>query len=145
MKTILIAIDFSEHAQQLLQVARHIAKPETKVYILHIAAPNPDFVGLGVGPEYVRENRVEQLREEHHKLGEYKHQLQKDGINAEALLIAGPTIETLLDEIKKLNAELLIIGKKNHGKIYKFVIGSVCQATLEKVHIPTLVIPYAEA
>lgn len=141
MKTLLVALDFSSVTEELLKTAENMAGENAKVYFLHVAAPDPDFVGLGVGPEYVRDERAEILRGEHEKLAKYKSDFLAKGINAEALLVAGPTVQTILEEAKKLNADLLIIGKKGHSVIYELIIGSVCQGVVEKITIPTLIIP----
>jgi len=144
MENIIVAVDFSAVTDKLLQSAVKIASPRTKVYIIHVAAPDPDFIGLGVGPQYIRDDRATKLREEHALLGEYKDQLNRQGINAEALLIAGPTVETLLAEIEKLDAELIIIGRKGHSAIYEVLIGSVCKDILEKLKVPALLVPDEE-
>jgi nucleotide-binding universal stress UspA family protein len=141
MKTILIAVDFSDVTAKLLDAATAMADAESKVYIIHVAAPEPDFIGLGVGPEYIRQDRAQALREEHRWLGSYKATLEKRGLNAEALLISGSTVELLLEEVKKLKADLLIIGKKGHSKLFEVIIGSVAKEIIHKIKIPTLLIP----
>ena len=141
MKTVIIAIDFSDVTTKLLTAAKEFTKGETKVYLIHVAAPEPDFVGYGVGPEYIRNDRAKELLEEHGMLNEYKEQLLNEGVETEALLIGGPTVETLLAEIDKLQADLFIIGRKGHSKLYDLVMGSVCKDILPKLKIPTLVVP----
>lgn len=141
MKNILVAVDFSDVTEKLLDTATQMADVNTKVYIVHIAAPEPDFVGFDVGPEYIREGRAETLREEHRWLADYKAKLVKRGVDAEALLISGPTVELLLAEIDKLKADLLIIGKKGHSRLFEVIIGSVAKEVIHKVKIPTLLIP----
>ena len=141
MKTILVAIDFSPVTNALIEAALKAANPNSIIYLIHVAAPDPDFVGYSVGPEYIRVDRAEELKEEHKLLSDVKQQILARGVDAEALLVAGPTAETLLAEIKKLDADLLVIGRKGHSKFYEVVFGSVCKIVLEKVNIPTLVIP----
>jgi len=145
MKNILVAVDFSDVTEKLLDTATKMADVDTKVYIVHIAAPEPDFVGFEVGPEYIREGRAETLRAEHRWLADYKAKLVKRGLDAEALLISGPTVESLLKEIDKLKADLLIIGKKGHSRLFEVIIGSVAKEVIHKVKIPTLLIPEHEA
>lgn len=141
MKTIIVAIDFSSVSAQLLLAAHQVAKKDSKVYLIHVAAPEPDFVGYGVGPEYIRDDRANQLLEEHKILNEYKEKLLDQGVDAEALLVGGPTVETLLGEIDKLHADFLIIGRRGHSKLYNLVMGSVCKEILMKLDIPALIIP----
>jgi nucleotide-binding universal stress UspA family protein len=141
MKTIVVAVDFSACTDALIEAAMHSAQKTDKIYVIHIAAPEPDFVGYSVGPQSVRDARAQQLLQEHTKLAEYKTALEKAGYDAEALLIPGPTVETLLKQIEKVEASLLIIGRKGHRPLYEVIIGSVCKAVLNAINIPTLVIP----
>ena len=144
MKTILVAVDFSPITETLLEAAVKAANPDSKIYIIHVAAPDPDFVGYGVGPDYIRQDRAAELVEEHKLMNEYKQRVLEEGLDAEALLVSGPTVETLLEEIKKLEAELLVIGRKGHSAVYEVIFGSVCKILLEKINIPALVIPVKE-
>ena len=69
MKNILVTIDLEDHAEQLIGHAAEWAKAfGAKVWLMHVAAPDPDFVGYEVGPQYIRDGRAEELREEHRML-----------------------------------------------------------------------------
>ena len=49
MKTILVTIDFDKSDQMLIDKAFQMAEVfGSKIWILHIAAPDPDFVGYEV-------------------------------------------------------------------------------------------------
>lgn len=141
MNTILVAIDFSPVTRLLLQAAERVAEVGTKVYLVHVAAPEPDFVGYSVGPQYIRDDRASELREEHRMMSTYKDELIQKGIDAEALLVGGETVETLMGEIDKLNVELLIIGRRGHSKLFEVIVGSVCNDMIHKLPVPALVIP----
>ena len=56
MKNIILAIDFSESTQRILDNAIEVAKAfSAHLYIIHVAAPNPDFVGYEVRPKCERD------------------------------------------------------------------------------------------
>ena len=141
MKTILVSLDFSDVTQGLLNAAKEVAHPDSTIYLIHVAAPEPDFVGYGVGPQYIRDDRATELRQEHSLLEKYKAELQIAGYKTEALLVQGPTVETILNEVEKLKADLLIIGRKGHSKLYEVMMGSVCKDVLHKLKIAALLIP----
>lgn len=141
MKTILVAIDFSPISEKLLAEAEQFIDVSGKIYLVHVAAPDPDFVGYSVGPQYIRDERAHQLQEEHHKLNALKNNLTEKGFDAEALLVGGPTVETLLNEVEKLQADLLIIGKKGHSLLHDVIIGSVCNDVIKHIKIKALVVP----
>jgi nucleotide-binding universal stress UspA family protein len=87
---------------------------------------------------------AKELREEHKIVQQYAGQLQKKGIEAVGLLIAGATITTLLNEMKKLEIDLLIIGHHKHGFFYK-IFGEVTDIPLmKKSKVPVLMVPLSD-
>jgi len=143
MKNILVTIDFDIKTKLLINNAYKFAKVfESKIWLVHIAAPDPDFVGYGVGPQYIRDSRAHELREEHKQLQGYAKELNKKGIEAEGLLIQGATIEMIILESKKLHIDLIIAGHHKHNFLYNAFIGSVSRGIIEASKIPILIIPY---
>ncbi len=142
MKNILVTIDIDKSDQLLIDKAFQLADAfGSKIWIVHIAAPDPDFVGYEVGPQYIRDSRAADLREEHRQIQEYVTMLNKKGINAEGLLVKGATIKMVIEEAKKLNADLIIAGHHEHSFIYNALIGSISAEIINKSIIPVLIVP----
>lgn len=142
MKNILLSLDFNGGETILVDKTLEISKKfNSKVWLIHVASPDPDYVGFDVGPQSVRDNRANQLREEHQKLQDFVNELTREGILCEALLIQGSTVETILKKAEKLNIDLIVIGHEIHGIIYKALFGSVSEGLIKKTNIPVLVVP----
>lgn len=142
MKSILAAVDFSEATPRLLNLARDLARwSGAKLWVVHVAAPDPDFVGFETGPQYIRDHRAHQLREEHAQLQAMAAEARSGGIDAEALLIQGPTAETILSEAARLNAQLVVLGSHGRGALYRTFVGSVSEQVLGESRVPVLVVP----
>lgn len=142
MKTILVTIDFEKNEQQLIDKAFQLAEAfGSKIWLMHIAAPDPDFVGYDVGPQYIRDSRAEDLRKEHKQLQEYASQLNKKGVSAEGLLVQGATIKMVMDEALKLKADLIMAGHREHSFFYNALVGSVSSEIIKNSKIPVLVVP----
>lgn len=142
MKSILVAIDFEEGAQTLIEKATDIAKKyDAKLWLVHVAAPEPDFIGYDVGPVYIRDYRARELKTERKILDEYVNEAKKSGVDAQGLLIDGITVNLLVEEAVKLNADLMIVGHQKHGFLYKLWFGSTAEELIHTHSIPTLVIP----
>ena len=138
MKNIILAIDFIEDRKILIAYAIEIAKAlNAKVWVLHIAAPEPFFVGYDVGPESERKFRANQLRNEHRTI---QANIRSKDIQSEALLIQGSTVETLVKHAVRLKAELIIIGFQKKGFFSK-IFGDITIEVLRKSKIPLLSIP----
>ena len=142
MKNILLAIDFRNSEKILMDKAREWAKAfGAKIWMLHVAAPEPEFVGFGVGPQYIRDSMAEELKKEHKMLFEYANQFKSEGIDSEGLLIKGATTEMIMEEAKKLNIDLIITGHHDHSLLYKLFFGSVASGVIRKSKVPVLLIP----
>ena len=142
MKNILVTIDFNTDEKLLIDKALQLAKSfDSKIWLMHVAAPEPDFVGYTGGSEYFRDERAADLRKEHKQIQEYAENIKQKGIKAEGLLIQGTTVEMILLESTKLNVDLIIIGHHEHGFFYKAFLGSVSEAIIKKSKIPVLMVP----
>ncbi|MBT8306333.1 MAG: universal stress protein [Maribacter sp.] len=142
MKNILVTIDFVNNEKQLIDKAFQLAeKFKAKLWLLHIASPDPDFIGYDVGPQYIRDSRAEELRKEHKLLQEYTAVLKEKGVDSEGLLVQGATIEMIIEESKKLNVDLIIAGHHERGFFYNAFVGSVSAKIIKKSKIPVLIIP----
>ncbi|HEV7350372.1 universal stress protein [Telluribacter sp.] len=142
MKNILVAVDIDTESRELVRMAAELAeKLRARVWIVHVTAAEPDFVGYGVGPQYIRDIRAEDLRDEHRYLGEYCRNLRDRGIEAEALLIQGPTVKMILAEAQKLEIDLVVIGTHDHGFLYNAFSENTALELVKKGRIPILTVP----
>jgi nucleotide-binding universal stress UspA family protein len=145
LKNILVAVDFNDAVGDLLSYAEGIAeKFGAKVWVLHVAEPDPDFVGYEPGPQYIRDFKAEEFREEHRNLQMYCNTFLSEEIEKEALLIQGSTVEAVLEEAKKLNSDLLIVGTHKHSFLHNLLQESISLELLKKADIPLLAIPIEE-
>ena len=142
MKNILVTVDLEDNSRVLVEKAAELAeKFDSMVWVVHITEPDPGFVGYKEGPQYVRDNRADEIKHEHHQIREYKDILKAKGIKAEGLLIIGSTIEMILSEMNKLNIDLIIIGHHKHSFMYK-IFGEVTDlSVLKKSKVPLLIVP----
>ena len=142
MRNILVAVDFSPVTEKILQSTSELAGAlGGHVWLIHAAAPDPDFVGYEAGPTGVRDQVAEELREEHRDLQAHAEALRKSGLEATALLVQGPTVELILKEADRLNADLLVIGSHGHGAIHRLLLGSISEGVLRRSRIPVMIVP----
>ncbi len=141
-KNIMVAVDFNDSIGELMVYAESLAqKFQSKIWVLHVAEPEPDFVGYEPGPQYIRDIKAEEYREEHRNLQEICKNFIGDEVESEALLIQGSTVETVLQEAQKLNIDLLIVGTHKHSFLHNLIDESVSMELLKKADIPMLTIP----
>ena len=139
---ILVAVDLSESTEKILKNTEIIAQSHSsKVWLLHVAEPEPDFVGWEVGPQGERDFHSKKFHDEHLRIQAIAERLRKSGIDTTALLVQGATAETILNEASKLNVDMIVVGSHGRGMMYQLLLGSVSELVLHKSRCPILVVP----
>lgn len=142
MSHILAAVDFSEVTEPVIEQAVELARClNAELTLLHVAAPEPDFVGYDVGPQSVRDSRARELRHEHRGLQARAEALTESGLPTTALLVAGSTVDTILHEADRFDSRLIVIGSHGHGAVYQALVGSVSAGVVKASRRPVLIIP----
>ncbi len=142
MKNILIPLDLKSETSSVLERAAELSRClDAKLWVLHVAAPNPDFVGYEPGPQYIRDVRADTLREEHAELQRITTMLCDKGIDAKPLLVMGPTVETILGEADRLQADVIVMGTHGRRGLAKAFMGSTCDDVLRANRFAVLVVP----
>jgi len=146
VRKLLAAVDFSPVSKAVVDQAASLAKAfSAELTIIHVAAPDPDFVGYAAGPQTVRDDRAHQIRTEHRELQAIAEGLRDRGISARALLIQGPSVEKILAEGQRLQADAIVIGSHGHGALYRALLGSVSEGVVRTARCPVLVVPAAHS
>jgi nucleotide-binding universal stress UspA family protein len=139
-------VDFSDTtdavAEQGIVLTRALG---AEVRLLHVAEPDPDFVGYGVGPDTVRDDVAQTLREEHRALELLAERFKGAGVVALPLMVRGPTVSTILEQSERFGADLLVLGSHGRGALLSLVAGSVAQGVLHATRVPVLIVPSPRA
>jgi nucleotide-binding universal stress UspA family protein len=154
---ILVAADLKPGTDRLLAEAQRYAKAlDAIVDIIHVADPDPDFVGYiksapeaRTGPDAVtnydqtlRDDRAKEFHLEHQQVQAVAEQMRAGGIRVDqALMVQGPTLETILEEARKLGADLLILGSHQHGALYRLWYGDIAIDAAKQAPCALLVVP----
>jgi nucleotide-binding universal stress UspA family protein len=142
MKNILVALDLSGTTGPVLAQSRLLATTlGAKLWLVHVASPEPDFVGYEVGPQSVRKAVADHLHEEHRQIQGHAEDLRSEGIDCTALLIQGATVDVILKEAADVEADLIVIGSHGHGFVKKLLLGGTSDDVVRRSRIPVLVVP----
>lgn len=142
MKHVLAAIDFSPHTEQIVAASAELcAALKARLTLLHVAAPDPDFIGYSVGPQNVRDSRAAELSREHAVIHQTALTLQSQGIDCHGLLVSGSTSDTILQEARRFQCDMIVIGTHGRGAIYQTLMGSVVSDVIRRTSCPVVVVP----
>ena len=139
---LLAALDLASSTPAVLREARNWARRlSAELILIHVAEPDPDFIGYGAGPESVRLAVAHKFTRAHQQIEALAVELRKDGIDAKALLIQGATAETILREADNLSADAIFMGTRARGAIHDLMVGSVSKEVLRHSSRPVLLVP----
>jgi nucleotide-binding universal stress UspA family protein len=151
---IVVAVDLQAGTDRLLAEAQRYGRALNAVVdIIHIAAPDPDFVGYIKNSDpgektqdsLIRESEAKALRAEHQQTQALGETLRANGVRVDrALTVQGPTLATILGETRKLGADLLILGSHHHGAIYRLWYGDIAVDAAKQAPCALLVVPIPE-
>ncbi len=139
---LLVALDLSEPTELIVKKVEELAKKmSAQVWILHNAEPGPDVLEFRADPQTARDSLAEKFRGEHRQIQEIAKRLRKEGLEATALLVHGPTVETILKEASDLDADMIVAGSHGRGAVFQLLVGSVSEGLLRKSRCPVLIVP----
>jgi nucleotide-binding universal stress UspA family protein len=138
----LVPLDLSSATERVLATATAVARDTgASVWLLHVAEPDPAFVGYDAGSAAVRDQVAQEYREEHRQLQDHARQLRGAGIEATPLLVRGPTADTILDRATHLAVDLIVMATHGRGAMFDILVGSISHAVLRRSTIPVLMVP----
>lgn len=142
MHDLLVPVDFSESTERVVETAASLALAfGAAMRLVHVAAPDPDFVGYDAGPQAVRDQVAAGLRSEHRALQGLADGLRARGVEAKALLLRGPTVETILSEAGRVGSDVIVLGSHGRGRIARALLGSVSEGVLRGASCPVMIVP----
>ena len=139
---LLVAIDLSESSAPVVDAARSLAQATgAALTLLHVAAPEPYFVGHDVDPPVMRDALAARFHREHRQLQAIGRSLREEGVACTPVLAQGATAETILREAEHTAADMIVIGFHGKGVMKRLVLGSVSEGVLREARVPVLVVP----
>lgn len=145
MKTILVALDFSDISKSVLHAACSMASAHGAVlHILHVLEPEPSYTAYGMTPEEfpaIQTFRVESQKRAEARVNEAVAVAKETLPDVRAELMVGSAKHCIIDYAKEHAVDLIVIGTHGHGAVAALLIGSVAEGLVRKAICPTLVIP----
>lgn len=139
-KKILVPTDASEYSRRALKMALELARSvQAEVVLLHVSYTPQAYWG------YTISYGITVTQEQLDQNGELALDATLNGIDSEQVVIhkrveSGHPVTIIVDQIKKENIDLVIMGSHGYGAIAGSVLGSVSQRVLQRASCPVLII-----
>ncbi len=117
MKTILVPIDFSDVSGKVVETAASLAQAfGSRVILLHVAEPEPQFVGYDPGPLSIRVVTATDTQADQARLETFKQKFSPADVLA--LHAEGSIPDEILELAREHSADLIVMGSHGHGALY---------------------------
>lgn len=138
LRTILVAVDFSEPSHRAVDAAVELAKATgAKLTIFHafeLPMPAVTPYEVAIPAAYLDESRKAAATQLASAVG----RAQEAGVEAESRLGEGPAAHCIAEAAEEISADLVVVGTHGHTGLKHFVLGSVAERTLR--HSPCSVL-----
>ena len=145
MKTIVVAVDFSNATPGVLEMASGMAKAfGAQLRLFHVVEPEPSYTAYGFTPDEfpaLHAYQEEAKRRAGSKLEQLLEKVKADLPSATTQIAEGSPLHALLDYVKESGADLVVLGSHGHGVIASLLLGSVAEGMVRKATVPTLIVP----
>ena len=139
MKSVLAPVDLSDAAADVVSEAGALAgNVGGRVLLLHVVPPTAVTSEYAVESERLAEE--ETLKAER-SLEHWRDSLKNLGMDAEANVLHGPPVETIVEEAARRNADYIVMGSHGHGALYHLFVGGTAGGVIKRSACPVMVVP----
>lgn len=144
-KTILVALDGSDHANHALTVAMDLAeKYSANLVLLTVYHPvylpvlESDYAMAKVQQSYFE---TQQTRCEHVLSDARKHVIQsRPSLQVATMLMEGRPANTIIETAQQGSVDLIVMGSRGVGGVKQLVLGSVSDRVADGAPCPVLIV-----
>lgn len=146
LQTILVPVDFSDLAVDVIQMSVNLAQAfNSKIRLIHVMSRQyPYYVGLEMGTEILQDIQVEDFEKLENDLKAMELFIREKGIEVSSALLEGKPVPEIIKESDRIEADLIIIGSETLGLFSRTFLGSVSEGVLRKAKCPVLIVQERE-
>ena len=136
IQRILVAFDASPHAEHALNVALSMAA-DMKAKLLVLAVIRPPEVAESAEFNAVLDEGRERYESSFVPIRERARQ---KGIDLETDVVVGHPADQILHRADAIQASLVVMGKRSHTILHRWMLGSNTERVLKYAHCPVMIV-----
>jgi nucleotide-binding universal stress UspA family protein len=140
VRRILVPIDFSPHADAVVEWAAHLAEEHGSVLILlhayHLPVEFQQLEGAYLPAEFWTNVKEDAER----SLERYAQPLEGLGLRVEQCVREGYPATVIEEEAQLQRADLIVIGSRGLSGLKHLLLGSIAERVVQKAHCPVLTV-----
>lgn len=140
MERILIAIDGSPASHEAVEFGVELAAEQNAAVIFVHVVPPLDVVPMTCFGMAAEARPHEITDEERQPLVDANVAAEKHGVPATAKLLVGDTVDEIVACADNLDADLIVVGSRGHGKLTSALLGSVSRGVVSESKRPVVIV-----
>jgi nucleotide-binding universal stress UspA family protein len=140
IRRILVPIDFSEHAEHVIEWARHLAAEHAShlilLHVYHLPVEFQQLEGAYLPPDFWANVKTEAEQ----TLERYVRELRERSLDVEAVVREGYPATVIVDEAEAQHADLIVIGTHGLSGLKHLLLGSIAERVVQKAPCPVLAV-----
>ena len=144
IRKILCPIDFSQHADLVVEWAAHLAEEhDSEVILLHAYHLPVEFQQLEGA--YLPADFWDSVKEEAERcLGEYAEKLRARNLAVREIVREGYPASVIEEEAIEEKANMIVMGSRGLSGLKHLLLGSIAERVVQKAHCPVLTVNHPE-
>jgi nucleotide-binding universal stress UspA family protein len=140
IRRILVPIDFSEHAEYVIEWACHLALEHSSqlslLHVYHLPVEFQQLEGAYLPPDFWTNVK----KEADQTLNRYVGEIRQKGLDVEAVVREGYPATVIVDEATARSADLIVIGTHGLSGLKHLLLGSIAERVVQKAPCPVLTV-----
>ncbi len=140
IRRILVPLDFSDHADRVLEWVSHLAQQhDSRVILLHAYHLPVEFQqleGAYLPPDFWSNVKTEAEQ----NLSRFSEPLRGRGIDVDVEVREGYPATVIEEEAVRLEVDLIVIGTRGLTGVKHLLLGSIAERVVQKAHCPVLTV-----
>jgi len=140
IRTILVPIDFSDSARNIIEWAAHLSRESKSKLVLfhayHLPVEFQQLEGAYLPPDFWANVKSEAQA----SLARHEAELRESGHSVESVVREGYAATAIVDEANELGADLIVIGTHGLSGLKHMLLGSVAERVVQKAPCPVLTV-----
>ena len=140
VRRILVPIDFSPHADAVVEWAAHLAEEHGSRLILlhayHLPVEFQQLEGAYLPAEFWTNVKLDAER----SVERYAEPLRERGLEVDQCVREGYPATVIEEEAQRLEADLIVIGSRGLSGLKHLLLGSIAERVVQKAHCPVLTV-----
>ncbi len=139
-KTILCALDLSEHSKVVAHYATMYAKmANAKLQVVYVAPTMSQYTGFHIAPNTIDGFVGEIVSGAENAIIEFVQKYCQN-VEVEAKVVVGYAVEEIINMAENCNADLIIMGTHGRKGLDRMLFGSVAEKVVQLSPVPVLTI-----